>query len=154
MPDSVDTEPNALDSAPNDGAGQSIAPYCLKEGEAFMSDAQVAHFRLLLSHWRNELMGEVDRTVSHMRDDASQFPDPNDRASQEAEFALELRTRDRERKLINKINESLATLDVGEYGFCETCGEEIGLRRLEARPTATHCIDCKTAQERKELQPG
>ena len=97
-------------------------------------------------------MEEVDRTVHHMQDDAANFPDPNDRATQEEEFALELRTRDRERKLIKKINESLSDLDAGTYGYCETCGVEIGVKRLEARPTATLCIDCKTLDEIREKQ--
>ncbi len=119
-----------------------------------MSESQINHFRNILCDWRHVLMHEVDRTVSHMQDDAGQFPDPNDRASQEAEIALELRTRDRERKLIKKIDESLLALDGGEYGYCETCGVEIGLRRLEARPTATLCIDCKTVQETRERQTG
>jgi len=119
-----------------------------------MSEPQVEHFRDLLVGWKRLLMTEVDRTVSHMQDEAGQFPDPNDRATQESEFALELRTRDRERKLIKKIDESLVSLDAGEYGYCETCGVEIGLRRLEARPTATLCIDCKTVEETREKKGG
>jgi DnaK suppressor protein len=117
-----------------------------------MSSAQVEHFRQILTAWRQQLMEEVDRTVHHMQDDASNFADPNDRATQEEEFALELRTRDRERKLIKKITESLASLDSGDYGYCEVCGIEIGIRRLEARPTASLCIDCKTLDEIKEKQ--
>jgi len=119
-----------------------------------MGVEQSHHFRLLLLAWKNELMEEVDRTVHHMQDDASNFPDPNDRATQEEEFALELRTRDRERKLIAKIDESVVKLDSGDYGFCEVCGVEIGIRRLEARPTATQCIDCKTLDEIKERHLG
>jgi DnaK suppressor protein len=119
-----------------------------------MSPGQVDHFRQILSRWRQQLMEEVDRTVHHMQDDASNFADPSDRASQEEEFALELRTRDRERKLIKKITESLASLDSGDYGYCEVCGVEIGIRRLEARPTANLCIDCKTLDEIKEKQLG
>lgn len=141
------------ENAASDDAAQASAnfePYATSDGEEFMSAGQIEHFRALLSGWRHGLMTEVDRTVSHMQDEAGQFPDPSDRASQESDFALELRTRDRERKLIKKINESLMALDAGDYGFCETCGNEIGLRRLEARPTATQCIDCKTAQEVKE----
>ncbi|HEY4732517.1 MAG TPA: RNA polymerase-binding protein DksA [Gammaproteobacteria bacterium] len=117
-----------------------------------MNKNQIAHFRNLLENWKRELMEEVDRTVHHMQDDAANFPDPNDRASQESEFALELRTRDRERKLIKKIDESLENLDNDEYGYCEVCGVEIGVRRLEARPTATLCIDCKTLDEIREKQ--
>ena len=119
-----------------------------------MNPDQAEHFRNLLIDWKQALMEEVERTVHHMQDEASNFPDPNDRATQEEEFALELRTRDRERKLIKKINESLLMLDSGDYGYCEICGGEIGLRRLEARPTATLCIDCKTLDEIKERQHG
>lgn len=128
------------------------APYQAARGEEYMNSNQVSHFRQLLMTWRHELMQEVDRTVHHMQDDAANFPDPNDRATQEEEFALELRTRDRERKLIKKINESLAALDAGTYGYCEMCGVEIGIKRLEARPTATLCIDCKTLDEIRERQ--
>ncbi|MDD1650869.1 MAG: RNA polymerase-binding protein DksA [Methylococcaceae bacterium] len=132
----------------------SFEPYHLGEGEEYMNEAQVEHFRRILSNWKSELMGEVDRTVHHMQDEAANFPDPNDRATQESEFSLELRTRDRERKLIKKIDDSLQNLDRGDYGFCETCGIEIGIRRLEARPTATQCIDCKTLDELRERQIG
>ena len=130
------------------------APYQKKTGEEYMSPAQVEHFRLLLLDWKHDLLEEVDRTVHHMQDEAANFPDPNDRATQEEEFALELRTRDRERKLIKKINDALAALDNNDYGYCEQCGVEIGVRRLEARPTATLCIDCKTLDEIKEKQLG
>ncbi|MEX0951743.1 MAG: RNA polymerase-binding protein DksA [Gammaproteobacteria bacterium] len=119
-----------------------------------MGADQIEHFRKLLLDWKRELMEEVDRTVHHMQDEAANFPDPNDRATLEEEFALELRTRDRERKLIKKINESLQMLDSGDYGYCEICGVEVGIRRLEARPTATLCIDCKTLDEIKEKQYG
>jgi DnaK suppressor protein len=132
----------------------SFTPYQAKEGEEYMNEAQVEHFRRILQNWKAELMKEVDRTVHHMQDEAANFPDPNDRATQESEFSLELRTRDRERKLIKKIEESLENLERGEYGYCETCGVEIGLRRLEARPTATQCIDCKTLDEIRERQVG
>jgi len=132
----------------------SFTPYEEKEGEEFMNEAQVAHFENILNNWKNELMQEVDRTVHHMQDDAANFPDPNDRATQESEFSLELRTRDRERKLIKKIDESLKDLESGDYGFCESCGVEIGVRRLEARPTAVLCIDCKTLDEIREKQMG
>ena len=133
----------------------TIAPYKQKrKNEDYMGKDQTEHFRKILIAWKKELMEEVDRTVLHMQDDATNFPDPNDRASQEEEFALELRTRDRERKLISKIEESIAMLDSGDYGFCEVCGIEIGIRRLEARPTATQCIDCKTLDEIKERHLG
>ena len=127
-------------------------PYKEKRGEPYMNKSQTAHFRTILQNWKRELMEEVDRTVHHMQDDAANFPDPNDRASQESEFALELRTRDRERKLIKKINESLENLENNDYGYCDVCGIEIGIRRLEARPTATQCIDCKTLDEIREKQ--
>lgn len=133
---------------------QGIEPYQPMKSEAYMSERMQMHFRKILEAWRRQLMEEVDRTVHHMKDDAANFPDPNDRATQEEEFSLELRTRDRERKLIRKIEESLRMLDEGEYGFCEACGVEIGLRRLEARPTAVLCIDCKTLDEIKEKQIG
>lgn len=117
-----------------------------------MSEAQIKHFTEILTAWKMELMAEVDRTVDHMKDEAANFPDPADRATQEEEFSLELRTRDRERKLIKKIDDTLNLMKTGEYGYCETCGVEIGLRRMEARPTATQCIDCKSLDEIKEKQ--
>jgi RNA polymerase-binding transcription factor len=129
-------------------------PYKEKKGEEYMGDEQSKHFRELLNAWKSDLMAEVDRTVHHMQDEASNFPDPNDRATQEEEFSLELRTRDRERKLIRKIDEAIVSLDNGDYGYCEVCGIEIGVKRLEARPTATLCIDCKTLDEIKERQLG
>ncbi len=129
-----------------------FVPYVEKKGEEYMNDDQKLHFRGLLLNWRSELMEEVDRTVTHMKDEAANFPDPADRASQEEEFSLELRTRDRERKLIKKIDETLRNIDADEYGYCEGCGVEIGLKRLEARPTATLCIDCKTLDEMRERQ--
>ena len=132
----------------------NFTPYPEEEGEEYMNDAQKEHFEAILTNWKNELMIEVDRTVDHMRDDAADYPDPNDRASQESEFSLELRTRDRERKLLKKISESLSNLDSDDYGFCESCGIEIGVRRLEARPTADQCIDCKTLDEIREKQVG
>jgi len=128
----------------------SFVPYKLKKGEEYMSDEQGEHFRSILNEWKRELMEEVDRTVHHMQEDASNYADPNDRATQEEEFSLELRARDRERKLIEKIDFALKQLDEKEYGFCESCGIEIGIRRLEARPTATLCIDCKTLDEIRE----
>jgi DnaK suppressor protein len=133
---------------------KNYEPYPLRKGEEYMNDAQVAHFRNILNLWKMELMEEVDRTMHYMQDEAANFPDPNDRASQESDFTLELRARDRERKLIKKIDEALQRLDNHEYGECESCGVEIGIRRLEARPTATLCIDCKTLDEIREKQMG
>ncbi|HEC19750.1 MAG TPA: RNA polymerase-binding protein DksA [Gammaproteobacteria bacterium] len=118
-----------------------------------MNPAQIEHFRHILEGWKQQLMNKVDETVHHMQDEAANFPDPNDRASQESEFAMELRTRDRERKLIKKIDEAIDSLGE-DYGYCEYCGVEIGIRRLEARPTATQCIDCKTLNEIREKQYG
>lgn len=131
-----------------------ISPYLERKGESYMSDEQKKHFQELLNTWKSELMEEVDRTVTHMKDEAANFPDPADRATQEEEFSLELRTRDRERKLIKKIDSTLELLEQDDYGYCEACGIEIGVRRLEARPTATQCIDCKTLAEIKERQTG
>jgi DnaK suppressor protein len=131
-----------------------FTPYVEKKGEEYMNDNQKQHFRNLLLNWRSELMEEVDRTVSHMKDEAANFPDPADRASQEEEFSLELRTRDRERKLIKKIDSTLELIENDDYGYCDACGVEIGIRRLEARPTATLCVDCKTLAEIKEKQIG
>jgi DnaK suppressor protein len=127
-------------------------PYQEKTGEEYMSAGQLEHFKQILLAWKQQLMEEVDRTVGHMKDDATNFPDPNDRATQEEEFSLELRTRDRERKLIKKIDEGLKMIEDQDYGYCESCGIEIGIRRLEARPTATMCIDCKTLEEIRERQ--
>jgi DnaK suppressor protein len=132
----------------------SFTPYEEKEGEEYMNEAQIEHFENILNNWKAELMEEVDRTVHHMQDDAANFPDPNDRATQESEFSLELRTRDRERKLIKKIDDSLKEIEAGDYGYCESCGIDIGVRRLEARPTAVLCIDCKTLDEIREKQMG
>lgn len=131
---------------------KGFEPYEEEQGEDYMGDRQTQHFRDILESWRHELMEEVDRTVHHMQDEAANFPDPNDRASQEAEFSMELRTRDRERKLIRKIEGSLRSLDSRDYGFCNSCGEDIGIRRLEARPTAGQCIDCKVLDEIREKQ--
>jgi len=136
------------------GPVPGIAPYKEKRGEEYMNEEQIAHFRDILLTWKRELMEEVDRTVHHMQDDAANFPDPNDRATQESEFSMELRARDRERKLIKKIDESIRNLDNDEFGYCEACGVEIGIRRLEARPTATLCIDCKILDEIREKQMG
>ena len=137
-------------------AGQKLGfgPYPLEEGEPYMNERQLAYFRDLLQSWRHELLSEVERTVHHMQDDAASFADPTDRAAQESDFSLELRTRDRERKLLKKIDEALRHLEQGEFGYCEDCGAEIGIRRLEARPTATLCIECKTISEIREKQQG
>jgi DnaK suppressor protein len=127
-------------------------PYKPGRGESYMNDEQIEHFKGILLNWRGELVDEVSRTVSHMKDEAANFPDPADRATQEEEFSLELRTRDRERKLIKKIDSTLDRLKNDDYGYCDACGIEIGIQRLEARPTATLCIDCKTLAEIKERQ--
>ena len=134
------------------GPVPGILPYSEKKGEEYMNEAQVEHFRNILLTWKKSLMEEVDRTVHHMQDDAANFPDPNDRATQESEFSMELRARDRERKLIKKIDESIRNLDSDAFGYCEACGVEIGVKRLEARPTATLCIDCKILDEIREKQ--
>lgn len=131
-----------------------IKPYKAKKTEEYMCTSMRDHFKQILTLLRKRIMEEADRTVHHMKDDAVNYPDPNDRASQEEEFRLELRARDRERRLLKKIEESLQLLVNKEYGYCEVCGVEIGLRRLEARPTATLCIDCKMLDEIKEKQKG
>ncbi|MCP3751671.1 RNA polymerase-binding protein DksA [Pseudomonas sp. SBB6] len=131
-----------------------VEPYQETKGEEYMGDPMRKHFIKLLGAWKQELMNSVDRTVDHMKDEAANFPDPADRASQEEEFALELRNRDRERKLIKKIDKTLQKIQDEEYGWCEACGVEIGLRRLEARPTADLCFDCKELAEKKEKQVG
>lgn len=130
----------------------TFEPYQAQDGEEYMNDAQLAHFRKILLAWKNSLMAEAESTKNYIQDESTAMPDINDRATQEEEFALALRTRDRERKLIRKIDKSLTEINSGDYGFCQTCGVEIGLRRLEARPTATQCIDCKTLSEIKEKQ--
>lgn len=131
---------------------EGFQPYAAEPGEEYMNPRQIAHFREMLGNWRRELMEQVDRTVNHLQDEATNFPDPLDRAVQEEELGIELRTRDRERRLIRKINETMARIDRDDYGYCETCGVEIGLRRLEARPTATQCVDCKALDELRERQ--
>ncbi len=136
----------------SDSSPFSFTPYKAKKSEEYMNEAQKEHFTSILSNWKAELMQEVDRTVNHMQDDAANFPDPTDRATQESEFSLELRTRDRERRLIRKIDEALDNIDSDDYGYCDTCGVDIGIQRLEARPTATLCIDCKTLDEIREKQ--
>lgn len=145
--------PAVSSAVTDDQSFTNFTPYKPKKGEEYMSAEQISHFRHILNGWKQQLMNKVDETVHHMQDEAANFPDPNDRASQESEFAMELRTRDRERKLIKKIDESID--DLGEdYGYCSHCGVEIGIRRLEARPTATQCIDCKTLNEIREKQYG
>jgi DnaK suppressor protein len=148
----ADTETNPVTNQEPKAFG--FEPYNAASDEEYMSPEQGEHFSQILMAWKLSLMEEVDRTVHHMQDEATNFPDPNDRATQESEFSLELRTRDRERKLIKKIDEALARISDGEYGYCEACGVEIGIRRLEARPTATLCIDCKTLDEIREKQRG
>ena len=130
----------------------NVEPYQEKTGEEYMNPAQEEHFKKILDAWRVQLREEVDRTVTHMQDDAANFPDPVDRAAQEEEFSLELRTRDRERKLIKKIEKTLQLIEDEDFGFCKSCDIEIGIRRLEARPTADLCIECKTLAEIKERQ--
>ena len=127
-------------------------PYKPKGKEEYMNPRQLGHFRKMLEEQKRELSQDIDRTVHTMQDEATIFADPNDRASQESDMSLELRNRDRERKLIKKIDETIGRIDSGEYGYCDSCGVEIGLKRLEARPTATLCIDCKTLDEMRERQ--
>jgi len=148
--DDVDgAEPGSLLAGP-----RNVQPYIVKRGEQYMSKEQLNHFRSILNSWKRDLMVEVDRTVTHMKDEAANFPDPNDRATQEEEFSLELRTRDRERKLIRKIDEALKRIDDGSYGYCLETGEEIGIKRLEARPVATLSIEAQERRERRERQYG
>lgn len=137
---------------PNELQSKSVTPYEPKAGEEYMSSAQLSHFRKILENMKVELGQDIDRAVHTMQDEATVFADPNDRASQESDMTLELRNRDRERKLIKKIDEIIAKIEAGEYGYCDSCGIEIGLKRLEARPTATLCIDCKTLDEMRERQ--
>ena len=137
---------------PEELQSRNITPYEPKAGEEYMSPEQLVHFRKMLEGMKRELSRDIDRAVHTMQDEATVFADPNDRASQESDMTLELRNRDRERKLIKKIDEIIAKIDANEYGYCESCGIEIGLKRLEARPTATLCIDCKTLDEIREKQ--
>lgn len=136
----------------NCGSFSSFTPYQEADNEEYMSDSQLQHFKAILVKWKSDLLNEAERTKSYISGETSTMPDVNDRATQEEEFALALRTRDRERKLVRKIDKSLADIESGDYGYCQTCGVEIGIRRLEARPTATECIDCKTLSEIKEKQ--
>jgi DnaK suppressor protein len=131
---------------------KAIPPYKPKGKEEYMNERQLSYFRKMLEEMKRELSQDIDRTVHTMQDEATIFADPNDRASQESDMSLELRNRDRERKLIKKIDETIGRIDAGEYGYCDSCGIEIGLKRLEARPTATLCIDCKTLDELRERQ--
>jgi DnaK suppressor protein len=131
---------------------KAIPPYKPKGKEEYMNSRQLAYFRGMLDEMKRELSQDIDRTVHTMQDEATIFADPNDRASQESDMSLELRNRDRERKLIKKIEETIGRIDAGDYGYCDSCGVEIGLKRLEARPTATLCIDCKTLDEMRERQ--
>lgn len=133
---------------------RNVQPYQVSKGEEYMSKEQLEHFRTILSSWKQDLMQEVDRTVLHMKDEAANFPDPNDRATQESEFSLELRTRDRERKLIRKIDEALKRIEDGSYGYCLETGEPIGVKRLEARPVATLSVEAQERRERREKQFG
>ena len=133
---------------------RNVKPYIPRRGEQYMNKEQTEHFRLILNTWKRDLMHEVDRTVLHMKDEAANFPDPNDRATQESEFSLELRTRDRERKLIRKIDEAIKRIEDGTYGYCVETGEEIGIKRLEARPVATLCVEAQERRERREKQYG
>jgi DnaK suppressor protein len=147
--DAETIEPGSLLAGP-----RNVQPYIVKRGELYMSKEQLEHFRNILNSWKRDLMVEVDRTVSHMKDEAANFPDPNDRATQEEEFSLELRTRDRERKLIRKIDDALKRIEDGSYGYCLETGEEIGIKRLEARPVATLSIEAQERRERRERQYG
>jgi len=133
---------------------RNVQPYVSRKGEEYMSKEQLEHFRTILSTWKQDLMQEVDRTMLHMKDEAANFPDPNDRATQESEFSLELRTRDRERKLIRKIDEALKRIEDGSYGYCLETGEPIGVKRLEARPVATLSVEAQERRERREKQFG
>jgi DnaK suppressor protein len=133
---------------------KQFPPYAPKKGEDYMNARQRAHFKQVLGALREELSADIERTVHTMQDEATVFADPNDRASQESDIALELRNRDRERKLIKKIDETILKIEADDYGYCESCSAEIGLKRLEARPTATLCIDCKTLEEMRERQVG
>jgi DnaK suppressor protein len=131
---------------------KNFEPYKPRKNEEYMNERQREHFKQILLSWRRELMEEVDRTMHHLQDDAANFPDQADRASQEEELIIELRTRDRERRLIKKIDQTMQLIESDDYGYCTTCGVEIGIRRLEARPTATLCVDCKTLDELREKQ--
>ena len=152
-PTTAEKTKNRINNATSiDSPFKNFNPYEAKKSEVYMSDSQLNHFRQLLISWRQELMEEVDRTMNHMQEEAVNYPDPTDRAAQEEEFSIELKTRDRERRLIKKIDQTIERIDQEDYGYCDTCGIEIGLRRLEARPTANQCIDCKSHDELRERQ--
>jgi DnaK suppressor protein len=168
-PTKFDTRPLVMTRVPptdEEGDGESavsasllagprnVKPYIARRGEQYMNKEQLEHFARILQNWKRDLMVEVDRTVLHMKDEAANFPDPNDRATQEEEFSLELRTRDRERKLIRKIDEALKRIEDGSYGYCLETGEEIGIKRLEARPVATLSVEAQERRERREKQYG
>ena len=152
--DSEDSEGQDLSSINLLAGPRNVKPYIPRRGEQYMNKEQLEHFRQILNTWKRDLMQEVDRTVLHMKDEAANFPDPNDRATQESEFSLELRTRDRERKLIRKIEEAIKRIEDGSYGYCVETGEEIGIKRLEARPVATLCVEAQERRERREKQYG
>ncbi len=145
----VTVKPAPAKAVPN---AANFKPYVPKKGEIYMSKEQLAHFAEILTRLKTELLADIERTVHTMQDEQTVFADPNDRASQETDMALELRNRDRERKLIKKIEETLGRIRADDYGYCDKCGIEIGVQRLEARPTATLCIDCKTLEELREKQ--
>jgi DnaK suppressor protein len=149
-----DADSDAPPSASLLAGPRNVKPYISKRGEQYMNKEQLEHFGRILQNWKRDLMVEVDRTVLHMKDEAANFPDPNDRATQEEEFSLELRTRDRERKLIRKIDEALKRIEDGSYGYCLETGEEIGIKRLEARPVATLSVEAQERRERREKQYG
>jgi DnaK suppressor protein len=152
--DNDDAESQELSSTNLLAGPRNVKPYIPRRGEQYMNKEQLEHFRQILNTWKRDLMQEVDRTVLHMKDEAANFPDPNDRATQESEFSLELRTRDRERKLIRKIEEAIKRIEDGSYGYCVETGEEIGIKRLEARPVATLCVEAQERRERREKQYG
>ena len=154
LPLAADADGSDDESAGLLAGPRNVKPYIAKRGEEYMNKEQLEHFRLILNTWKRDLMEEVDRTVLHMKDEAANFPDPNDRATQESEFSLELRTRDRERKLIRKIDEALKRIEDGSYGYCLETGEEIGIKRLEARPVATLSLEAQERRERREKQFG
>jgi DnaK suppressor protein len=149
-----DADGDSASSASLLAGPRNVKPYIARRGEQYMNKEQLEHFARILQTWKRDLMVEVDRTVLHMKDEAANFPDPNDRATQEEEFSLELRTRDRERKLIRKIDEALKRIEDGSYGYCLETGEEIGIKRLEARPVATLSVEAQERRERREKQYG
>jgi DnaK suppressor protein len=153
-PGDDDADPESGGSASLLAGPRNVKPYIARRGEQYMNKEQLEHFARILQNWKRDLMVEVDRTVLHMKDEAANFPDPNDRATQEEEFSLELRTRDRERKLIRKIDEALKRIEDGSYGYCLETGEEIGIKRLEARPVATLSVEAQERRERREKQYG